>query len=541
MLNYVWLSLLFLGLASALYIDVSDLTKNTYKNDVPLNIVLQKDGASSKNSFNFNVKVSSADYNKFFDAKDTSDVLVKGVGSFAEDKKSVQLYITTDEATPKFLQTMAKASGKENDILAHAIIRSQKDSVTYLAKIYFEKISFLSMKRVTNDSINIAGTAVQIALGLIGIMAMWLGVMKVAEQAGLIKIIANWLTPITKRLFPEVPPDHPAVGAMVMNISANMLGLGNAATPFGLKAMEELDTLNPNKGTATNSMVTFLAINTAGMTIIPATAIAIRAAAGSADPTIIIATSLFGSTCATITGITVAKLFEKFPIEKNGYGAWFKSNLKFLITVISLISILILTFATGFSSVIASAFSFLPPTFFKDMIQIISTLAIPFFIFVFIGYGALKKVKVYEQFVEGAKEGFNIAIRIIPYLVAMLVAIAIFRAGGAMDNWLIPVLRIVTDPIGMPAEALPMALMRPLSGSGSLGVMADIIAVHGPDSFIGILVSTFFGSSETTFYVLAVYFGAVNIKNTRHALAAGLLADIAGALGALFIVKLLFG
>jgi len=541
LLNYVWLSLLFLGLASALYIDVSDLTKNTYKNDIPLNIVLQKDGTSSKNSFNFNIKISSADYNQFFGAKDTSDVFLKSVGSFTKDNKSVQLYITTNEATPKFLQTMAKASGKADDILAHAVIISQKDSVTFLAKIYFEKISFLAMKRVTNDSINIAGTAVQIALGLIGIMAMWLGVMKVAEQAGLIKIIANWLTPITKRLFPEVPPDHPAVGAMVMNISANMLGLGNAATPFGLKAMEELDTLNPNKGTATNSMVTFLAINTAGMTIIPATAIAVRAAAGSADPTIIIATSLFGSTCATITGITVAKLFEKFPIEKNGFGSWFKSNLKFLITVVSLISILILTFATGFSSVIASAFNFLPPTFFKDLIQIISTIAIPFFIFVFIGYGAIKKVKVYEQFVEGAKEGFNIAVRIIPYLVAMLVAIAIFRAGGAMDNWLIPVLRIVTDPIGMPAEALPMALMRPLSGSGSLGVMADIIAVHGPDSFIGILVSTFFGSSETTFYVLAVYFGAVNIKNTRHALAAGLLADIAGVLGALFIVKLLFG
>lgn len=541
MLNYVWLSLLFLGLASALYIDVSDLTKNTYKNDIPLNIVLQKDGTSSKNSFNFNIKISSADYNQFFGAKDTSDVFFKSVGSFTKDNKSVQLYITTNEATPKFLQTMAKASGKADDILAHAVIISQKDSVTYLAKIYFEKISFLAMKRVTNDSINIAGTAVQIALGLIGIMAMWLGVMKVAEQAGLIKIIANWLTPITKRLFPEVPPDHPAVGAMVMNISANMLGLGNAATPFGLKAMEELDTLNPNKGTATNSMVTFLAINTAGMTIIPATAIAVRAAAGSADPTIIIATSLFGSTCATITGITVAKLFEKFPIEKNGFGSWFKSNLKFLITVVSLISVLILTFATGFSSVIASAFNFLPPTFFKDLIQIISTIAIPFFIFVFIGYGAIKKVKVYEQFVEGAKEGFNIAVRIIPYLVAMLVAIAIFRAGGAMDNWLIPVLRIVTDPIGMPAEALPMALMRPLSGSGSLGVMADIIAVHGPDSFIGILVSTFFGSSETTFYVLAVYFGAVNIKNTRHALAAGLLADIAGVLGALFIVKMLFG
>ena len=541
MLNYVWLSLLFLGLASALFIDISDLSKNTYKNDVPLTVTIKTAAVKSGGGFDCEVSIPKENYNKFFSAKEKENIVVNAVGSFTEDKKAIQLYLKTKENTPENLQVVAKASGKDDDILARASIISKQDSITYVSKVYFEKISFLRMKRVTNDSINIAGVAVQIALGLIGIMAMWLGVMKVAEQAGLIKIIASWLTPITKRLFPEVPPDHPAVGSMVMNISANMLGLGNAATPFGLKAMEELDTLNPNKGTATNSMVTFLAINTAGMTIIPATAIAIRAAAGSADPTIIIATSLFGSTCATIAGLTVAKLFEKFPIEKNGYGAWFKSNVKFLITVLSIISVLVLTFATGFASVIGSAFSFLPPTFFKDMIQIISTLAIPFFIFVFIGYGALKKVKVYEQFVEGAKEGFNIAIRIIPYLVAMLVAIAIFRAGGAMDNWLIPVLRIVTDPIGMPAEALPMALMRPLSGSGSLGVMADIIAVHGPDSFIGILVSTFFGSSETTFYVLAVYFGAVNIKNTRHALPAGLAADIAGALGALFIVKLLFG
>jgi spore maturation protein SpmA len=541
LLNYVWLSLLFLGLASALFIDISDLSKNTYKNDVPLTVTIKTAAVKAGGGFDCEVSIPKENFNKFFSANEKENIVVNAVGTFIEDKKAIQLYLKTKETSPENLLVVAKASGKDDDILARASIISMQDSVTYVSKVYFEKISFLRMKRVTNDSINIAGVAVQIALGLIGIMAMWLGVMKVAEQAGLIKIIASWLTPITKRLFPEVPPDHPAVGSMVMNISANMLGLGNAATPFGLKAMEELDTLNTNKGTATNSMVTFLAINTAGMTIIPATAIAIRAAAGSADPTIIIATSLFGSTCATITGLTVAKLFEKFPIEKNGYGAWFKSNVKFLITVLSIISVLVLTFATGFASVIGSAFSFLPPTFFKDMIQIISTLAIPFFIFVFIGYGALKKVKVYEQFVEGAKEGFNIAIRIIPYLVAMLVAIAIFRAGGAMDNWLIPVLRIVTDPIGMPAEALPMALMRPLSGSGSLGVMADIIAVHGPDSFIGILVSTFFGSSETTFYVLAVYFGAVNIKNTRHALPAGLAADIAGALGALFIVKLLFG
>lgn len=541
MLNYVWLSLLFLGLASALFIDISDLAQNKYKNDVPLSVTIKTVGENNKNSFDCEIQIPEQKFNNFFSSDVSNDVSIDAVGSFTEDKKAIQLYIKTNSNTPEELIKVAEASGKDDDILARANIITVKDSLSYTSKLYFEKISFLSMKKVTNDAIGIAGTAVEIALGLIGIMAMWLGVMKVAEQAGLIKIIASWLRPVTKRLFPEVPPDHPAVGSMVMNISANMLGLGNAATPFGLKAMEELESLNPNKGIATNSMVTFLAINTAGMTIIPATAIAIRAAAGSADPTIIIATSLFGSTCATITGVTVAKLFEKFPVHKNGFGSWLKSNLKFLVTVISLISILILTFTTGLSSSMASFFSFLPPNFFKDLIQIVSTLAIPFFIFVFIGYGALKKVKVYEQFVEGAKEGFNVAIRIIPYLVAMLVAIAIFRAGGAMDNWLIPLLRIVTDPIGMPAEALPMALMRPLSGSGSLGVMAEIISVHGADSFIGILVSTFFGSSETTFYVLAVYFGSVNIKNTRHALAAGLMADVAGMLGALFIVKMLFG
>jgi spore maturation protein SpmA len=541
LLNYVWFTLIFLGLASALYIDISDITENTYKNDVPLTVTIKTSALKSSGGFDCDVIIPKDNFNKFFGSKVNESVIVEGVGSFTEDKKAIQLYLKTKENSPKNLLVVAKASGKEDDILARATIIAKQDSVTYLSKIYFEKISFLSMKRVTNDAIGIAGTAVQIALGLIGIMAMWLGVMKVAEQAGLIKIIANWLKPITKKIFPEVPPDHPAVGAMVMNISANMLGLGNAATPFGLKAMEELDNLNPNKGTATNSMVTFLAINTAGMTLIPATAIAVRAASGSADPTIIIATSLFASTCATITGVTAAKLLEKFPIEKNGFGEWFKINLRFFITVLSLLTVLILTFATGLSSVIGSAFSFLPPTFFKDLIQVVSTIAIPFFILVFIGYGAIKKVKVYEQFVEGAKEGFNIAVKIIPYLVAMLVGIAIFRAGGAMDNWLIPVLRVVTDQIGMPAEALPMALMRPLSGSGSLGIMADIIAVHGPDSFIGILVSTFFGSTETTFYVLAVYFGAVNIKNTRHALPAGLLADVAGMLAALFIVKLLFG
>jgi spore maturation protein SpmA len=392
------------------------------------------------------------------------------------------------------------------------------------------------MKGVTDAALDYAGTAVTIALGLIGIMALWLGVMKVAEEAGLIKKIANTLKPVTKRLFPEIPSDHPAMSSMIMNISANMLGLGNAATPFGLKAMEEMEKLNPNKGTATNSMVTFLAINTAGLTLIPATAIAVRAASGSSNPAIIIGTSIFGAFCATVAGVSAAKTIEKFYLKSWSFTAWFKKNLKIFLSIILLISAVILTFVTGLFNQIAS---FISPSGFKDLIEIISALAIPLLIIIFIGYGAIKKVKVYESFVEGAKDGFTIAVKIIPYLVAMLVAIGIFRAGGAME-WLIYILNPITNFIGMPADALPMALMRPLSGSGSLGIMSENLAVYGPDSFLGVLVSTFYGSTETTFYVLAVYFGSINIKNTRHALPVGLIADVAGILGALFIVRLLF-
>jgi spore maturation protein SpmA len=399
-----------------------------------------------------------------------------------------------------------------------------------------EEVSFLKMKEITNAALEYSGIAVNIAIGLIGVMALWLGIMKIAESAGLINLIASWLKPFTKRLFPDIPPDHPAMGAMIMNMSANMLGLGNAATPFGLKAMEELDSINPNKGTATNSMVTFLAINTAGMTLIPASAIAIRAASGSSDPAIIIGTSLFGSFCATVAGVMAAKLLENISMGVKG---WYKSNTKLLVAILIIIGLITsLLLLPGIKNA-GSIFSLIPAKTIKYVIQFFSVIAIPALIVFFVGYGVLKKVKVYEQFVDGAKEGFNIAIRILPYLLAILVAIGIFRAGGAMQ-WLISILTPLTNLIGMPAEALPMALMRPLSGSGSLGIMSEVISVHGPDSFIGILVSTFYGSTETTFYVLAVYFGAVNIKNTRHAVPAGLIADICGILGALFIVKLLF-
>ena len=543
MLNYVWLGLLFLGIGAALTTDLIDKGNNKYRNGEHLNVeVVFKESFNQKisKSYEADLLVESDDFKKFYDISLDKDIKQPIRLTVDAEKKKNILYLKVNDSTPRFWKEMAKISGKEDDLTGIVIIQKQFDSTSVTAAIMLEDISFAKMKDVTNSALDYAGIAVEIALGLIGIMALWLGVMKVAEDAGLIKIIANFVKPLTRFLFPEIPSDHPAMGSMIMNISANMLGLGMAATPFGLKAMEELDTLNPNKGTATNAMCTFLAINTAGLTLIPATAIAIRAASGSSDPAIIIGTSIFGAACATTVGITAAKIFEKFPVKRGDLGNWIRSNSKGLSILFGLILIIAVLLLSGIFSKIAPFLSFLNPELFRSIIQIISTLAIPLIIFVFITYGALKKVKIYEVFVEGAKEGFNVAIRIIPYLVAMLVAIGIFRAGGAME-FLVIILKPFTDFIGMPAEALPMALMRPLSGSGSLGIMAEIISVHGPDSFIGILVSTFFGSTETTFYVLAVYFGAVNIQKTRHALAAGLLADIAGILGAVFIVRLLFG
>ncbi len=469
----------------------------------------------------------------------SSDLFFDAVVNFNKESESGFISIITDERTPKLWTEMAAATGEKNDLTGNIKLKEQLLENSTRAEIVFETVSFIKMNNVTNAVLEYAGTAVTIALGLIGIMALWLGVMKVAEEAGLIKIIARSLKPFTKRLFPEIPSDHPAMSSMIMNISANMLGLGNAATPFGLKAMEEMEKINPNKGTASNAMVTFLAINTAGLTLIPATAIAVRAASGSSNPAIIIGTTIFGALCATVAGVSAAKIIEKFYLESWSFSEWFKKNLKFFGLALIIILAVALFFLTGLAAKVGGLLSFVSAEGFKNVIEILSKLAIPLLIIIFIGYGAIKKVKVYESFVEGAKDGFNIAVKIIPYLVAMLIAIGIFRAGGGMD-WLIFILQPVTGLIGMPAEALPMALMRPLSGSGSLGIMSENLAVYGPDSFIGILVSTFYGSTETTFYVLALYFGAVNIKSTRHALPVGLIADVAGILGALFIVKLLF-
>src|SRR3990172_8129439 len=496
MLNYVWLALLMLGIGTALYIDINDKTQNKYQNDHPLPITIEFAEPFNNNAdkiYERKIKISAKDFNKHYSQNISNDLTFNSKLTYVKKNNKINAYFNIDKTAPKVLSEIASISGKEDDLIAKVSLNENIDPANAKAEMILEEVAFLKLKQVTNAVLSYAGTAVEIALGLIGIMALWLGVMKVAESAGLISILAKILKP------------------------------------------------NTNKGTATNAMCTFLAINTAGLTFIPASAIAIRAAAGSSDPAIIIGTSIFGASCATIAGLTTVKILEKFPIKNGGVLDWFKENKGLLGFLVGIILLILLLTTTGLGSFFGSIFSFVSPELFKAVIQVVAIIAIPLLIVAFIGYGAFKKVRVYEQFIEGAKEGFNIAVRIIPYLVAMLGAIGIFRAGGAMEGWLIPLLKFVTDPLGIPAEVLPMALMRPLSGSGSLGIMAETMSVYGPDSLIGIMVSTFFGSSETTFYVLAVYFGAVNIKNIRHALAGGLAADIAGTLGAVFIVKMLFG
>lgn len=543
MLNYIWVALIVLGVGTALTTDLINNSSDKYKNDCPfpINILLNDDfNELTEGKQDVKVLVSAIDFNSFYkDQSKFNAITLDGNLNYSKKSNLGILILKIDDQFPQIWIEMAEASGHNEDLSGVVEIKERSTGNSFNAEIVFESVSFAKMQQVTDEVIDYAGTAVIIALGLIGIMALWLGVMKIAEDAGLIKIIAKLVRPFTKRLFPDIPSNHPAISSIIMNISANMLGLGNAATPFGLKAMDEMEKINPNKGTASNSMVTFLAINTAGLTLIPATAIAVRAASGSSNPAIIIGTSIFGAFCATIAGISAAKFLEKFYLDSWKFSSWFKKNVKFFALALVFIAAIILFFSTGLSGKFSTWISFFSIEGFKNFIEIVSKLAIPLLILLFVVYGLIKRVKVYESFVDGAKEGFNIAVKIIPYLVAMLIAIGIFRAGGAMD-WLIFILKPVTNFIGMPAEALPMALMRPLSGSGSLGLMTDIMKVHSPDSFIGILVSTIQGSTETTFYVLAVYFGAVNIKSTRHAVPVGLIADAAGILGALFIVKLLF-
>ncbi|NOY59435.1 MAG: spore maturation protein [Calditrichaeota bacterium] len=389
---------------------------------------------------------------------------------------------------------------------------------------------------ITKGAFDSAKTAVDIALGLIGIMTLWLGMMKIAEEAGLVKVLARLIRPVSARLFPEIPRDHPAIGAMMLNISANWLGLGNAATPFGIKAMEELQTLNPQKDTASNSMIMFMGLNTASITLVPMTIIAVRSGLQSSDPTAIIGPTIFSSFMATITAVLAVKTFASF---ENGL-AGFKSEISkswkgwtFFFAI--LIAILLAMKYHIFTPITEN----LPPHLFKNLITLISRWTIPLLLLLIPSMAILKKIKIYEVFVEGAKEGFQVAVKIIPFLVAILVAIGMFRSSGAMD-FFVTIISPLTNLIGMPADVLPAALMRPLSGSGTLGIITELLKTHGPDSFTGQLASTIYGCTETTFYVIAVYFGAVQVKKIRYAVPAGLIADMVGVLAAVFISRMMF-
>lgn len=366
-------------------------------------------------------------------------------------------------------------------------------------------------------------TAFEISLGLTGVLSLWLGVMKVGERGGMVNALARLLSPVFTRLFPDIPKGHPVTGSIFMNIAANMLGLDNAATPLGLKAMEQLQELNPKKDTASNPMIMFLVLNTSGLTLIPVSIMVYRAQLGAAQPTDVFVPILLATFFSTLAGIVVTSLYQR----------------------INLINRTMLITLGGLSAIVAAiiwGFSQLD----KDQMNIISTtvanILLMTIIVGFILAGMRKRVNVYDAFIEGAKDGFQTAVRIIPYLVAILVGIGVFRASGAMDL-LIDGIRWTVEACGGNSDfvgALPTALMKPLSGSGARGMMVDAMTTYGADSFVGRLSCIFQGSTDTTFYVLAVYFGSVGIRYTRHAVACGLLADVAGVIAAIAIAYLFF-
>jgi spore maturation protein SpmA len=407
------------------------------------------------------------------------------------------------------------------------------------------------LQEVTGAAFEACKTAVMtIALPLAGVMALWLGLMKIAEKSGLVNLLARSLRPLLIWLFPEVPANHPAMGSMVMNMAANMLGLSNAATPLGLRAMQDLEKLNPRPGTATNAMCTFLAINTSSIQLIPATTVAILAAAGSKSPTAIIGTTFFATCCSTIAAILAVKTFERLPmyalpkVENSTTPEDLASvensetfeKPKWWGTLILLAFVgCFLIFGWQFIQAQAATRGAL-----VNLVDTVSYLAIPFLLAFFPLYGALSGVKVYEEFVEGAKEGIQVSLRIIPYLVAIIASVAMFRAAGGIDV-ITRLIGPVLNAVQFPTELLPLVLIRPLSGSGANGLFAELVQAHGPDSLIARMGATVLGSSETTFYVLAVYFGSVAIRRTRHAVPAGLVADLFGVAASIVICRLVFG
>lgn len=366
-------------------------------------------------------------------------------------------------------------------------------------------------------------TAFEISLGLTGVLSLWMGVMKIGEKGGVVNVLARLLSPVFTKLFPDIPKGHPVTGSIFMNIAANMLGLDNAATPLGLKAMEQMQELNTKKDTASNPMIMFLVLNTSGLTLIPVSIMVYRAQMGAAQPTDIFIPILLATFFSTLVGIIVTSLFQRINLL----------NRTMLLTLGGACT-LVAAIIWGFSQMDSEAMNRWSTTVANILLMTIIT--------GFIVAGVRKKVNVYDAFIEGAKEGFTTAVRIIPYLVAILVGIGVFRASGAMDM-LIGGLRAGVDACGVDAQwvdAMPTALMKPLSGSGARGMMVDAMTTYGADSFVGRLSSIFQGSTDTTFYILAVYFGSVGVSKTRHAVTCGLLADLAGILAAIAVCYLFF-
>lgn len=376
---------------------------------------------------------------------------------------------------------------------------------------------------IMNSTFDTSKAAFKISLGLTGVLSLWLGIMKIGEKGGVINVVARVLSPVFTRLFPDIPKGHPVTGSIFMNVAANMLGLDNAATPLGLKAMEQLQELNPKKDTATNPMIMFLVLNTSGLTLIPVSIMVYRAQMGAAQPTDIFVPILLATFFSTLAGIVFTSLYQR----------------------INLINRTMLLTLGGMSAVVAAiiwGFAQMDKAQMNIVSTSVANILLMLIIVMFILAGMRKKVNVYDAFIEGAKDGFTTAVRIIPYLVAILVGIGVFRASGAMDmlvdgiKWTVAALGGNTDFVG----ALPTALMKPLSGSGARGMMVDAMTTYGADSFVGRLSCIFQGSTDTTFYILAVYFGSVGVRYTRHAVACGLLADLAGVIAAIAICYLFF-
>ncbi len=376
---------------------------------------------------------------------------------------------------------------------------------------------------IVNSTFDMAKTGFEISLGLTGVLTLWMGIMKIGEEGGIVRVFSKVIGPFFRKLFPELGKEHPAHASIMMNLAANMLGLDNAATPMGLKAMNEMQESNANKKSASNSQIMFLVLNTSGLTVLPISIMVYRAQLGAANPSDIFIPIMLATYFSTIAGLLAVSFYQK----------------------INLLDKTILSYLGGFTAFIVGLiwyFSTLSQAEITTLSNVASSLILFSIIIIFILLAFRKRINIYEAFIDGAKDGFKIAVKIIPYLIAILVAIGVFRASGAMDwfiegvAWCFTMFGVNTDFI----EALPTALMKPLSGSGARGMMVDAMNTYGADSFVGRVASTVQGATDTTFYILAVYFGSVGIKKTRHALTCGLIADFAGIIAAIFMAYLFF-